>query len=166
MPSIVEFKSRFFRDLDAIQNAEERAAKKALSKFGAFVRRRARSSMRRRKKASEPGQPPSAHLGLIKKFLFFAYEPESKNVVIGPALLNGSKRSDSQTVVELHEKGGSRAVEETQVRSGDWVASGRVKIDGLPIRTRQAKYPERPFMRPAFEAELPQAAPMFKDMIK
>jgi len=165
MPSIVEFKTRFFRDLDKIQNATERAAKRSLSRFGAFVRTRARSSMRRRKKASAAGQPPSAHVGLIKQFLFFAYEPRDKNVVIGPALLGGKSRS-GQTVPELQEYGGETQVQEAQLSGDLWVGQGRVKIDGRPVRLRRAKYPERPYMRPAWEAELPKAPGMFKDSIR
>lgn len=163
--NIVEFKTRFFRDLDKLQNAEERAAKRALSRFGAFVRTRARSSMRKRKKASAPGQPPSAHVGLIRKLLFFAYEAQTKSVIVGPALIN-SKHGKS--LVELHEKGGTLPVEEVQLGREFWVRKARVSIDGVPhpTRVRDAKYPARPYMKPAFDAELPKAADMFKNTVK
>jgi len=166
--NIVQFKTRFFRDLDKIQNAEERAAKRALSRFGAFVRTRARSSMRKRRKASAAGSPPSVHVGYIKKFLFFAYEPNARNVVIGPALLNGSKNTSEATVVELQETGGEAKRAEVQLSGGVWVRKNRVLPNGTirKTRTRAAKYPARPYMKPAFDAELPKAAGMFKDTFK
>src|SRR5690606_27235103 len=80
-------KALFF-DRRAVTSRVDRATRKVLSRFGAFVRTRARSSLRRRKGASPPGQPPSSHTELVKRFLFFVYESEQKGVVIGPALLN------------------------------------------------------------------------------
>lgn len=63
----------------------------ALSKAGAFVRRRARSSLRRRKKPSAPGSPPSVHstdnVATLKNILF-AYDRQRQSVVIGPVRLN------------------------------------------------------------------------------
>ncbi|NLY02726.1 MAG: hypothetical protein GXY83_42275 [Rhodopirellula sp.] len=65
----------FFFDSARVVKATSRAERKVLSRFGAYVRRGARSSIRKRKTVSEPGQPPSSHAGLLKKFIFFAYEP-------------------------------------------------------------------------------------------
>lgn len=56
-------KGNFF-DRKAVLAAVDKATLRVLSKFGAFVRRRAKSSIRKRKKASPPGQPPSSHSGL------------------------------------------------------------------------------------------------------
>ena len=70
-----------FFDSKKVVNATTRAERKVLSRFGAYVRRSARSSIRKRKKVSEPGKPPSSHTGLLKRFIFFAYDPGRKSVV-------------------------------------------------------------------------------------
>ena len=68
----------FFFDRQAVKGRMTKANRKALSKAGAFIRRRARSSLRRRKKSSEPGRPPSVHTSdrvATLKNILFAYEP-------------------------------------------------------------------------------------------
>src|SRR5690242_12299768 len=80
-----------FFDRKAVVDATTVAERKALSRIGAFVRRRARSSLRRRKRVSRPGEPPSVHskddTANLKNILF-AYEPSHRRVVIGPVGLN------------------------------------------------------------------------------
>lgn len=80
---INEFKAGFF-DRAEIDKKVAAGQKKALGKFGAFVRTRARSSIRKRKRVSLPGQPPSSHVGTYKNLIFFAYDPVAESVVIGP----------------------------------------------------------------------------------
>jgi hypothetical protein len=62
--------------------------------------------MRYRKTKSSPGQPPSARQGesgsLLRKFLFFSWDEQTKGVVIGPVKLG--RESD---VPRLHEFGGT-----------------------------------------------------------
>ena len=74
-----------FFDRQPVLNAVSRSERRVLSKFGAFVRRGARSSIRKRKSVSEPGSPPSSHTGLLRKMIFFVYEPARASVVIGPS---------------------------------------------------------------------------------
>lgn len=73
-----------FFDKPQVDAAVERGAKRALSRFGAYVRTRARSSIRTRKRASRPGQPPSNHTGDLKKRIYFGYDSQTKSVVAGP----------------------------------------------------------------------------------
>ena len=80
-----------FFDKD-LRTATDRGVKRALSKFGAFVRTRAKSSIRKRKKISEPGSPPSSHTGKLKRLIFFGYDAKNYSVVVGPVLF-GSKRA-------------------------------------------------------------------------
>ena len=82
-------KSLFF-DRPAVRNAVDRAQRRVLSRFGAYVRRGARSSIRKRKRPAPPGSPPSDHTGRLKRNIFFVYEPVKSSVVIGPARLSGS----------------------------------------------------------------------------
>jgi hypothetical protein len=79
---------QFFFDKAKVIRAVDKARRAVLSKAGAFIRTTARRSLRRRKGPAPPGQPPHSHTGLLKRFLFFAYEPASDSVVIGPARLN------------------------------------------------------------------------------
>ena len=50
---------QMFFDRAKVKNAVDKGVRKVLSKFGAFVRRTARSSIRKRKRVSAPGEPPS-----------------------------------------------------------------------------------------------------------
>ena len=52
-----------FFDRARVINAVDRTTRRNLSRFGAFVRQRARSSIRTRKRISEPGQPPTNRTG-------------------------------------------------------------------------------------------------------
>lgn len=83
-------KKQFF-DRAAVRKAVGKANAKALGKAGAFVRTKARSSLRRRKKVSAPGSPPSVHsndpVANLKNILF-AYNPANRSVVVGPVGLN------------------------------------------------------------------------------
>ena len=127
---------RMFFDRDGLVQKTNAATRRALSKFGAFVRTRARSSIRPGKKPSAPGRPPRSHTGLLKKFIFFGYDPAAQSVVIGPARLNKS----TFEALEALEYGGT-----SQNSKGK-----RIEIE------------ERPFMTPAFAAELPKAPALWK----
>lgn len=137
--SLKEFKAGFF-DRQTVQQAVDKAARKNLSKFGAFVRRSAQTSIRSRKRISEPGQPPSSHTGLLKRHIYFAYDGQKKSVVIGPVAW---KKRGSFTVPEVLEYGG-------QIREAN----------------HRYNYRPRPFMRPAFEKEKARIKDIWKDSIK
>jgi len=89
-----------------------------LSKFWAFVRQRARTSIRKRKGTSQPGSPPYSHVGLLRKFILFAYEPARQSVVIGPVLLR-----EGSDVLRLPEQGGRRCAAGCTMRA--WSGVGR-----------------------------------------
>ena len=127
--------------------ATDKATRSVLSRFGAFVRRTARSSIRRRKKAAPPGRPPSSHTGLLKKFIFFGYDASRKSVVIGPAKLSGKSSGIPRTL----EMGGSSVTEITK--------------KGKP-RQKKIAIAARPFMGPAFEKEKPKLPAMWRDSIQ
>lgn len=157
--TIKEFKRGFF-DRDAVMGAMSTQSAKVLSKFGAFVRQRAKSSIRRapfvnvgtgqiirgRRKAgvkyaeavSKPDQPPYSHgEQLLKRFILFAYDRSARSVVIGPAKLNERNRNrDGALATELLEYGGSTV---------------RTNRTGRDYR---ANYEPRPYMTPAFRIEM------------
>ena len=66
-----------------LKEATDRGLCRALSKFGAYTRRRARGSIRKRKKISAPGAAPSSHTGALKNGILFAVERERLTCVIG-----------------------------------------------------------------------------------
>jgi hypothetical protein len=107
----VTFKVReAFFDRPKVIKSLKAAKRKVLSKAGAFVRKRARSSMRRRKSASAPGSPPSAHSPNTHslKTILFAYQPQSESTIVGPVQLNQVNftiESVTSTVAGLHERG-------------------------------------------------------------
>jgi hypothetical protein len=146
-------KKRFFFDRQIVINAVGRASAKNLSNAGSFIRQSARSSLRRRKKASSPGEPPSVHsqdrVATLKN-IWFVFDPAQRSVVVGPLKLNGSRLegSNRETVPSLHELGGTAVV------------GGRRK------RKRRAKYAPRPFMGPAMERELPKFAGLWANSVK
>lgn len=184
--SFVQF-TRFFFDRKGVEAAAGRAKVKALSRFGAVVRRVAQTSMRYRKSASPPGQPPSAHKSkrlaamkkvgrakhngaLLRELLFFAYDPRTTSVVVGPV---GFKSRGGPTVPELHEYGGERQAGKGEVMlvknpAGRDPRTGRFYSRGTqPVRLtgKTLRYPPRPFMRPALDKALPKFAEKFKGTV-
>lgn len=142
-----------FFDSEHVMRKADAMQRKTLSKFGAFVRQRARSSIKRRKAISNPGSPPSSHtqsgsgtfLDGIKS-IFFAYDSSRRTVVVGPVAFNGGRG----IVPGLLERGGTVTRRE---------GFGRRNRKG-PSRTLH--YRARPFMQPAMEAELPKFSGLLK----
>jgi len=136
-----------FFDSKKVQSATTKAERRVLSRFGAYVRRSAGSSIRKRKRTSAPGQPPSSHTGLLNQFIFFAYEPRRRSVVIGPVRLN---HKSGEALPALEHGGPVRIVAGRR---------GRRRSRAVMIR-------KRPFMGPAFEQEKPKLPAMWRDSIR
>lgn len=85
----LRIKTEMFFDREAVVEAVGRAGAKALSKAGAFIQRRAKSSIRKRKRASCPGEPPSSHVATLRNRIYFNYDPPTRSVVVGPTPLGG-----------------------------------------------------------------------------
>jgi hypothetical protein len=79
-------KDSFF-DRSRVMRAVERGRRKALSRYGAYVRKIAQNSMKRRKGSAPPGSPPYVHVGLLKRHIYFTYDAANQSVVIGPILI-------------------------------------------------------------------------------
>ncbi len=131
-----------FFDRAKVKNAVDADTRRVLSKFGAFVRQRAKTSIRKRKGTSPPGSPPHSHTGLLRKFILFAYDADRKSVVIGPTLL----REGSQAP-RLLEHGGTTVIAHRGPK-------------------RRARYRPRPYMRPAFQAEQVRLPGLWKNSIR
>lgn len=135
----------FFFDKKAVRDMVDEKTRSALGRVGAFVRQRARSSMRpggKKNKISAPGEAPRTHTGELKKKLWFALEPSGKSVVIGPAKFKEGK------------------------------APGLLEFGGnVPGRRRGGKsytahYKARPYMGPALDKELKNIAPQWGASVK
>ncbi len=141
----LKFRGLFFDQAKVLRKADQ-ATRKVLSRFGAFVRQTAKGSIRKRKKPSAPGSPPSSHSGLLKRLIFFGYEPARRSVVIGPAAFFNNVRRKSEAP-RLLEHGGSAFIRYRGQR-------------------KRARYRERPFMGPAFEKEQSQLPALWRNSIQ
>lgn len=128
-----------FFDRPKVTRAVDRAQRRALSKAGAFIRQRARTSMRRRRGSAPPGQPPNAHEGSLRRLLLFGYDRASDSVVVGPV---GFRRGGAPSTLEF----GGRAT----------VTRRRTRRDGKRvIESKRVRIATRPYMGPALTKELP-----------
>ena len=134
-------KSLFF-DRQRVKNALDAGSRSVLSKIGAFIRQRAKTSIKKRKGISNPGAPPHSHTHLLRQFIFFVYDPGRRSVLIGPAKLNKPGRA-----LELLEFGG------TASRPKERRTYFRRSQPGTKKLSRVMVYRPRPFMGPAYEAE-------------
>lgn len=126
---------QLFFDRQTVMRAVDKAKRAVLSKAGAFIRLTARRSLHTRAGSAPPGQPPHSHTGLLKRFIFFGYDPSTESVVVGPARIN--RTTDAPHTLEF---GGTTTVE--RGRKGK-------------IRKRKVRVAPRPFMGPALEKERP-----------
>jgi hypothetical protein len=138
-----------------------------LGNFGALVRKIAMRSIRSRKKASSPGDPPSNHTGLLKRFIFYSYDRSRRSVLIGPVKLNATSGlnlgAKGHTIPQTLEYGGPTVrTDYFSKMTRTWKpltsskSAQRVDRWGRPTRKRNVTIAARPFMRPAFNAALPQ----------
>ena len=130
-----------FFDRQAVISAVDAAKRKVLSKAGAFIRQAAKTSIRKRKGSSQPGQPPFSHEGSLRKFIYFGYDRASDSVVVGPV---GFKNSTAPAVLE---HGGATVV----VRRG---------------KRAPVKIAARPYMWPALEKERPQLPLLWRNSVR
>lgn len=136
-----------FFDSPRVIRAMGRATRRALSKAGAFIRTRARTSIRKRKGISKPGKPPHSHVGHLRRLLFFSYEPDAQTVVIGPMKFG---KGEAPSLLEF----GGRAV---RVRK---------HTSGKRGRRQRVTYRKRQFMGPAMEAELPNLPKQWRNSLR
>jgi len=163
-----------FFDSDKVVRLVDKANRRNLSKAGAFVRQTARNSIRRRKGASRPGQPPTNITGTLKRFLFFAYDAGTKTTVVGPAatnqvFFNGNGEPVRGTVPQILERGGSIRLLEVQRIDGQWVRAdlrSKRRLAEKPQRMRTVRIQARPYMGPAYTANEAKIALLWKDSVK
>ena len=136
--------SQYF-DAKVVKRAMARVTASALRYAGAYVRKAAQHSIRRRKRVSRPGQPPSSHTGRLRGLILYGYERAVPSVVIGP------RKAGKGEAPSLLEFGGVV----TRERKPGW----RRRVMGA---RRTMHYRPRPFMGPAMERSLPHAMEWFE----
>jgi hypothetical protein len=141
-------KASFF-DREPVIAAVGRAKVKTAMRSGGRIRTFAMRSMRRVKdirKPSKPGRAPNAHVGHLRKLIYFAFERmgyASGSLFIGPVKFAKGEAPG------LNEFGGT--VVRTNQKTG---------------RVQRATYPKRPFMAPALAYELPNIPDHWKGAVK
>jgi hypothetical protein len=141
-----EIKTTFSAKFDAspILSAADRAEKKLLMQFGAYVMRTAKRSIKKGgpREKSMPGEPPVGHGSeLYANFIAFAHDPARHEVVIGSQLLSGTL---GDVAPEKIEYGGVEAL-----IVGKWPFRKRIVVN----------YEARPAMRLAYDAAVKKFLP-------
>lgn len=159
-------------DSNQIKKKLDKAQINFFRHFGATVRMFARRSMRTKEKKvasktlvrrdgkpmlqyprSEPGKPPFAHDRGLKDGIRFAWDMTEKNVIIGPP-------PAGERIAHLLEHGGSQKVRVFYEKT----PTGKILADFRKVRSETVKYSPRPFMQPAFAANLtPERIAFFLD---
>ena len=147
----VDRQKSFFFDRFEWQGILNDGEFKALRRIGGWIRKTAKRSMRRRRKVSKPGKPPSVWAGDLKEKLFFHYQPgsatEENSVVVGPSYFPRAHRKiahlSQQTIPRTLELGGTETFR--NVRPGPPVGGNQL------VTQRTIKILARPYMNPALE---------------
>ena len=120
-----------FFNRTAVTGAVDRATGSVLGKFGAYVRRTAKGSIRKAKGPAKPGKPPHSHKGLLREFIFFHYNPAIRSVAIGPALFARSTHAQSTL-----EHGGTVRIRNPRRRKRVLGQGGEIRVNtGKAART-------------------------------
>lgn len=129
-------------DSDLVMELYRKQREKLLKDIGSHIRQTARRSIRKRKKSSPVGSPPSSHLGFLRDLIIFAVDKSAGSVVVGPV-----KGSRGSAVARLLEKGGLL----TKTKKG---------------KTKTLRYRPHPFMAPALAANTSSFSDMLRNMLK
>jgi hypothetical protein len=149
-----------FFDRKRVKRSIDKERRKRLSKAGAFVRRGARSKIRkpgvrrqRRKKSgfdgttSRPGAPPRTHVSGKRsiRLILFAWNPASESVIVGPARFANQMGVNVPRILEH---------------------GGRTKYRTKAGETANAHVRPRPFMAPTLAEEAPKFPELFADSVR
>jgi len=164
--SVKEAKAAFF-DRAKVMRAVEKAKRRSLAKGGGLVRTVARRSMRKVKdplRRSPPGKPPFAHEGSLRRLLFFAWDPGTRSVIVGPT---GFKGSTAPSTLEF---GGTVKGDGRVIRVRDGVGrgkGGRFTSKAKSVRlTGRVRIAPRPYMGPALEKSASKLPALWRDAVK
>lgn len=171
----IELSKSLFFDREKVVAAMDDAAVRALSRIGAFTRRRARTLLKKaprvnivtgkrvrgkpgkgvlfRDAVSKPGDPPFIHTGPGFTWLQRTGKNRGKRL---PA-------SQLKELIFFNYDPQSRSVVIGPIKFGTNPAADVIEYGGM---SKGHFHAARPFMRPALAEALPKAAPAFKGMIR
>ena len=144
---MITIKSQFaFFDTKKVTRSVDRMRIRSLAQAGGFVRTTAKQSIRKRKKTSVPGKPPSSHSGELKQ-IFFGYDKRSDSTLVGPLKF---KRGNAPEVLE---HGGTTSIYRRNKATG--------KLEQTKVRIKA-----RPYMSAAAIKAAPRFPGVFKNGLK
>ncbi len=175
-------------DADRIRRKVDQASFNSLGHAGGTIRKTAYRSIRKRKKTSRPGSPPSSPTGRLRRSFRYEVERQTPGVVIGPV------NEISGRLWNLHEFGGiarkRRRLKRHRFRVGQHgpVRSlGNGRFVRIELRTaaqanrarrlideenqrrgaeKPRRYPKRPFMKPALDTHRAQLPKFWRDSVR
>lgn len=167
--------TRWFFDRDLVKRSVDKATREVLGKFGAFVRRKARWSIRtKRKRLRDMTAEERAKFKMINAIRKRkGYKPLKRPKVSGsepgqpPANITGLLKAGIFFAYEPTKQN----VAIGPVRAGPGTADvleygGYVRITAGKNTGQLKRVAARPYMRPAFEATLERLPPMWRDSVK
>lgn len=159
-------------------------ASRALVRAGSYVRKVARSSIKRSPESSRPGEPPHTRRGVLKRSILYAAEDDRKSVYVGPSFM------DMGVIGGLHERGGRNIspkkprvykmgnmgpireesgaqtvgdLPHARLKTSDMVRKANELSEKYTKSNANAKYPSRPFIGPALEKSRDKIMEFFND---
>ena len=156
---------RIHFDAKKVLFATDRVKREALKGSGRFLRKVARSSIKKKRRSkkkeqvSQPGDPPFGKSGRLKSSILFGYDRQSDSVVIGP------KGVQTDTPPRALEYGG-RSKTTVKVRKKKTASGGSARRKTSSTGAKRKKTTQRvrrivtikarPFMRPALGKTIPK----------
>jgi len=196
--TLKQIKVNFFTPA-ALAHALDREEQRRLGQLGGYVRKVARNSLKYGETSAPSGQPPVIHRGKfhfqktdrktgvvsrpsvspLRELLFFAQDPTTKSVVVGPMLFRGTGKhvKTSGPVPATLEKGGTVRVERDVFVGGRkatprqrdaflrLLKEGRITRERTPtVKVTSKQYAPHPFMGPALQRSLPKFSAYFANL--
>jgi hypothetical protein len=168
---------RQFFEIDKITKQVKRAKDRRLNQVGGYIRKTARSLLKRAEGSSKPGRPPHIHSGKRGakgadaglKFILYGKRREG-SIIVGPVGFNRPLEINGVIttggVPDLMEHGGEAKIREKKV-GRNWHRYGPKSRPrpGQQTRVRVARYAPRPTMGLALQAAVRAAPQLFEGMV-
>ena len=136
----MNIRARTFLDRPTVIEALEFKYVRVMARLGGFIRTTMQRLMRYRKRASEPGEPPTSwrgsagNSGALRRLIEFGYDRNAHTLVVGPQLIKSPTIPlGGKSVPQLLDEGGSAMLR---------------KLGGKSVL---ANFDARPFRQPAAE---------------
>ena len=164
---------------------------RSLGHAGAAIRLTAKRSIRRRKKSSSPGSPPHTQTGRLKRSIRYEIDRSQPNIVVGPVneiagrLWNLHEFGGVAKRRRKLKRHRFRVGEHGPIRVkslGNAAKFARIKLTTAAQASRATRlieeenkrrsvarprrYPKRPFMRPALDANRSRLPKFWRDSVK